>query len=176
MTIRDILRQLGLGEKEIQVYLSLLKHGKTTPAALARMTKINRATIYSIAKGLQTRGIITEDMSGKSLYFVALPPESLGQLIERPLRDLKQKEGLVQKAIAELTLLVADKEYPVPRIRFVEESNLENFLYENIAIWQQSVLASDQVWWGTQDYTFLEEYGAFVDWYWAQPFSRSVKM
>jgi sugar-specific transcriptional regulator TrmB len=176
MSINTTLKELGLNDKEVEVYLALLKHGKSTPASLSKLTKINRATVYNIAKSLQAKGIIAEDLSGKMLYFTPLPPDSLEQIIKRPIRELQEKESLVKKAIDQLSLITANKEYPVPKIRFVEENNLEDFLYENIEKWQKSVIKSDSVWWGTQDSTFLEYYKKFNDWYWKQPFSQSVKM
>lgn len=176
MSINTTLNQLGLNTKEIEVYLTLTKTGKSTPATLSKLTKINRATVYNIAKSLQSKGIIAEDLSGKTLYFTSLPPLSLEQIIKRPMRELQEKELLVEKAIDELSVITANKEYPVPRIRFVEEQNLENFLYENIEKWQKSVLETDSTWWGTQDYTFLENFRKWNDWYWKQPFSQNVKM
>lgn len=176
MPIKSTLKELGLNDKEIEVYLALIKQGKTTPATLAKTTKINRATVYNIAKGLQSKGIIAEDLSGKTLYFTPLPLSSLEQIISRPIRELQEKQSVVKKAMDELSLITANKEYPVPKIRFVEENQLENFLYENIEKWQKSIIATDKVWWGTQDYTFLENYEEFTDWYWRQPFAKEVKM
>lgn len=174
--INKTLKELGLNEKEIDVYLALLKHGKSTPTTLSKITKIKRATVYNIAKSLQTKGVIADDLSGTILYFTPLPPENINQIIKRQIRELQNKEPLINKAIEELSLITADREYPVPKIRFVEESELENFLYENIEKWQKSVIACDKTWWGTQDYTFLEHFREFSDWYWKSPLVKEVKM
>jgi len=176
MAINNTLKQIGLTDKEINVYLILLKQGRATPASLSKLTKINRATVYNIAKSLQSKGVIAEDLGGKTLYFSPLPLASLEQIIVRPMRELQEKESLVKKAIGELSLITADKKYPVPKMRFVEEGNLEDFLYENIEKWQEDVLNTDSTWWGTQDYTFLKNYQKFNDWYWKQPFSKNVNM
>lgn len=176
MSLQRTLKDVGLNDKEIKVYLALLKNNKATPATLAKITKINRATVYTVGKSLQSKGIIAEDLSGKNTSFTALPPSHLEQLVLRPMRELKEKEPLIKKAVSELSLITANKEYPVPKIRFVEEDQLENFLYENIEKWQQSVIDCDKIWWGTQDSTFLEHYGSFVDWYWKQPFTKGVNM
>lgn len=176
MGINTTLQKLGLNEKEVAIYTALMKNGKATPSTLAKLTKINRATVYNIAKSLQSLGIIAEDLGGKTLYFAPLPAKSLEQIIQRPIRELREKESLIKQAMDELSLITARKEYPTPKIRFVEENDLRNFLYENMEKWQTSVRACDKVWWGTQDYTFLEEYGEFVDWYWEQPFAKDVNM
>ena len=166
MSNQDTLRKIGLNDKEIKVYLMLLKNGRTTPANLSKLTKINRATIYNIAKSLLTKGIIAEDLGGKTLYFIPLPPESLRQIIEKPKRELEEKEDLVKKAIAELSLITADKKYPVPKIRFVEEDQLEDYLYENFLKWQDALMKVDSTWWGFQDHTLVENFEKWIMWTW----------
>jgi len=37
--VNDLLKQLGFGDKEILVYLTLLQHGKLSPASLANIVK-----------------------------------------------------------------------------------------------------------------------------------------
>ena len=162
MALNTSLKELGLNDKEVRVYLALLKHGKTIPATLARLTKINRATVYSVAKSLQSKGLIAEDLSGKTTYLTPLPPKNLEQLIERPKRELKAKEKLLSEAIRELGALTASKTYPVPTIRFVQEDDIEHFLYENTEKWLKSLLADDGIWWGFQDHSFAEAYEAWV--------------
>jgi len=146
--------------------LTLLKSGRTTPAILARLTKINRATVYNIAKGLLTKGIIAEDFSGKILYLTPLPLESLNQIIDKPRRELKEKEILVRKAIEELSLITAEKEYPVPKIRFVEEDQVEDFLYDNFDKWQDALMKADATWWGFQDHSLVENFEEWIMWTW----------
>jgi predicted transcriptional regulator len=166
MSTQETLRKIGLNDKEIKVYLALLKNGRATPAALSRLTSINRATVYNIAKGLLTKGIIAEDLGGKTLYFAPLPPENLHQIIDRPKRELEEKGDLIKKAIADLSLITAGKEYPVPKIRFVEEDQLESFLYENFPKWQKDLLRYDSTWWGFQDHSLVENFEKWIMWTW----------
>jgi len=162
MAINQTLKKLGLNEKEVKIYLTLLKQGKTKPADLAKITQINRANLYHLAKGLISRGIIAEDLSAKTLSFVPLPPESLNKILEQDKRELKNKEELIKKAISEISLITPSKAYPVPKIRFIEEDNLGKHLLDNIVKWQKSVLASDGTWWGFQDHSFVENYENFI--------------
>lgn len=166
MAIHEILTQIGLNNKEIKVYTALLRSGRVTPSTLSKLTKINRATIYNIAKELLNKGIIAEDLGGKTLYLTPLPPESLAQLVEKPRRELEEKEDLVKKAIAELSLITADTKYPVPKIRFVEENKVEDFLYENFAKWNNELLKTDFTWWGFQDHSLVEHYEKWIMWTW----------
>lgn len=156
MDIKDILKSLGLNEKEVKTYLILLKNGRTKPADLAKMAKLNRATLYNVAKSLVAKGLAADDLSGKTLYFSPLPASALEGMLEQAKREVEVKEELVKKAVSELSLISADKNYPVPKIRFVEEDNLEKFLFDNITKWQREVIMADGVWRGFQDHSFVE--------------------
>lgn len=176
MAINAVLKKLGFTDKEVTVYLALFKRGKMTPTQLAKATKINRATVYTITDSLQAKGIVTSDLSAKITSFIPLPPERLKEIVTRPMRELKEKSKLIEKAIDELSIIVSAQEYPVPKIRFIEESGLENFLYENIPRWLKSVRSVDSTWWGIQDYTLLEHYKDFIDWYWSSQLSENINM
>ncbi len=75
--IEEILKKLDFNDKEIQIYLAILQHGKMTPSAVSKVTKINRTTVYSTAKELVKKGVMKEDFGGYIRSFVALHPKSL---------------------------------------------------------------------------------------------------
>ncbi len=166
MATQDTLRKIGLNDKEIKIYLTLIKNGKITPTVLSRLTKINRATVYSIAKNLLSLGIIAEDLGGKTLYLTPLPPERLYEIVEKSRRELKEKELLIKKAVSELSLIKSEQEYPVPKIRFVEEEKLEDFLYDNCAKWNNELLKFDATGWGFQDHSLIEHFEEWIIWTW----------
>lgn len=166
MSIQQTLGKLGLNDKEVRVYLALLRYGKAKPSVLAKLTKLNRATLYHLAKSLVSKGIIAEDMSGKVLQFVALPARNLDKILEPAKRELKEKESLIKQAISGLKMITAEKSYPVPKIRFIEENNLEKFLFDNLVKWQKEIIATDGIWWGFQDHSFVENYFKWIEATW----------
>ncbi|HEY4507802.1 MAG TPA: helix-turn-helix domain-containing protein [Candidatus Paceibacterota bacterium] len=176
MALKETLGRLGLHDKEISIFLALLRSGPATPAELSKTTKVNRATVYSVAQSLQSKGFVEADISGKSVRFSPISPASLEKAAERDRRALDEKTAMLREVAAEAANISAGKTHPVPKIRFVEEHRLEEFLYENIEQWQADVLALDGTWWGIQDYTFLEAYQKWLSWYWKQPFSSKTKM
>jgi sugar-specific transcriptional regulator TrmB len=173
MAINQTLRSLGLNDKEIQVYVTLLKNGKTKPAVLANLSKLKRASLYHIAKGLLAKGLIAEDFAGKTLQFVPLPPESLGKIIEQSKRELAEKQAIIKRAINEISLISAEKSYPVPKIRFIEENNLEKFLFDNLVKWQKAIIESDGIWWGFQDHSFVENFEKWISESWKTAESKN---
>ena len=168
MSVQESLREIGLNEKEAKVYLSLLKNGRVTPAALAKLTKVSRPTVYNIVKSLLSKGIIAEDVGGKTMHLVPLPPQNLKQIVDKPKRELEEKERAIDKLINDLSLVTANKRYQVPKIRFVEEDELEDFLYQNTKKWNEALLDTDATWWGFQDHGFVEEYEKWIFWFWKQ--------
>jgi predicted transcriptional regulator len=166
--INDFLKQLGFGEKEAAVYLAVLEQGKTTPANIARLTGINRTTVYALAKELIRKRVITEDLAGSQHYLVALPPSDLKGIIQKEERDLENKKMLVEQAIKELQASMKDTKYSIPKINFIYEEDIENFLYKQAPVWNDSILKTDGIWWGFQDPGFVEHYQTWIDWYWKE--------
>lgn len=172
MSIKNTLKKLEFSDKEILVYLALLRNGKTKPSTLATITKLNRATLYNIAKNLISKGVVAEDISSKVLHYTPLPIESLNKLTDHAKREIKEKESLIKTAINDLGLITTDKSYPVPKIRFIEENNLEKFLFDNTTKWQQAVIDSDGIWWGYQDNSFAENFEKWIHATWQTDLSK----
>ena len=89
--LEELLNQLGLGNKEKVVYKLILEHGKIAPALLARFAKINRTTVYSVAKELKEKGLIVEDLGGRTLYYVPSQENELDKIIKGEEEKIKNK-------------------------------------------------------------------------------------
>ena len=174
MSASQTLKKLGLNDKETRVYLALLRYGKTKPSVLAKIAKLNRATLYHTAKELVFRGIVAEDLSGKVLHYSALPAENLRNILKQAKREIEEKENLIKRAVSELKMLKAEKTYPVPKIRFIEDDNLEKFLFDNLVKWQREVISTDGTWWGFQDHSFVENFFEWIRETWKTKESRDI--
>lgn len=161
-----ILQGLGFGSKESKVYIALLKQGKSTASALAKDTGINRPTIYNIVHTLIAKRLVVEDLGGKTTQYVALPLDQLEQLIKTDKDALIQKEQLIREAIHDLNGIKLEQVHPIPKIRFIEEKRLKEFLYSEAAKWDMSAQKNDKTWWGFQDHTLVEQYERWIHWLW----------
>lgn len=170
--IEKTLILLGLKEKEVAVYLAVMRLGKTTPAQVAQITNINRATVYSVCKLLIKKGLIHEDLGGNIRHLVALPPRELSTLVEKERKRLTRKEKLVAQAVTELDELSLNTQYSIPKIRFVEGDNLD--LKTEVDKWDESILRvdPDMCWWGFQDKSFVTLYDEWIKWYWGRADER----
>ncbi len=164
--IQETLKKLGFNEKEVEIYLEVLKLGRATASRIAKNTGINRTTIYSASKSLIKKGVLAEDLGGKYSYLVALPADNLNVILEQQKKRLCEDEKLVNEALAELSDLPANIQFAIPKIRFIEESDLENYLYKQTDTWNKSIKQYDKTWRGFQDHTFIEHYGKWTLDYW----------
>lgn len=167
--IIELLGKLGFSDKEIQVYLTVLENGKILPARIATLTQIKRPTVYAVAKELLKKGVITEDLENSGGYFVALPPENLVSAVRDEERAIAKKKEIASEAVEELLALPKSKSYSIPKMRFIDEYNIKDFLYKQTPVWEKSMaLTKNCTWWGFQDHTFVEnkEYREWIEWYW----------
>jgi sugar-specific transcriptional regulator TrmB len=166
--ISELLKKLNFSEKEVEIYLAILKSGKIIPSDLSRITGINRTTVYSILDELDNKKIITRDLSGPVKYVVALPPQDLENIVKEKEKDLQAQKILVHKAIGELTSFASNTKYSLPKIRFIPENELENFLFKQADEWDRSLLRTEPCWYGFQDHTYVENFASNIDWYWSR--------
>jgi DNA-binding MarR family transcriptional regulator len=165
-SLRQNLAQLGFSQNEIAVYLAISAHGKMTPGEVALKTGINRTTVYSVSKELLKRGVIQEDVSSAQRELVAGTTDSLASAVRNEQRKLNEKKELVNETMSALSEFSQDAKYHVPRIQFVTENRIEDFLHERIEVWNKSMLEHDGLFIGFQEPDFMRRFPQWLDWYW----------
>lgn len=83
--IEQTLKQLNFDDKEVRVYLALLKIGETTATTVSRETSVERTLVYYIAEKLIDRGLVSFKLKNNVKYYSASAPEKI-------LEELKEKE------------------------------------------------------------------------------------
>ena len=175
--IEELLHKLGFTPKEATVYLAILKNGKITPTNLAQATNINRTTVYSVAKELLRRRVITEDLESPKQYLMALRPTELLSLITSEEHKLVERKKTVEEAVKTLEILSANVVYSIPKITFIHEDELNDYLYSRAAVWDKNSLeVGDPTWWGFQDDSFVANYGDWISWYWEKGTSPGIDL
>ncbi|MEK7452152.1 MAG: helix-turn-helix domain-containing protein, partial [Patescibacteria group bacterium] len=58
--LRETLENLKLSEKEVDLFLALVRLGKSTVSVLARESGITRTHIYGIVEVLVKKGLVSE--------------------------------------------------------------------------------------------------------------------
>ena len=127
----DILEQLGLDQKEIKLYLALLKLGTASIRDIAAQADINRGTTYETLKVLANKGIVSYFPKGKRRVFCAEPPEKLLDLAEERKQSLEQGiEEMKQSLIPQLNHLKSD--FNSGNVRFYEGDSGIEFVLKDI--------------------------------------------
>ena len=161
------LDRVGLSQKEKKVYKTILEHGKIAPALVSRKTGINRTTIYSVATELKSRGLIVEDLGGKTLYYLPASDTEIDRALIKDKKVLEEKEKGLAELKEALKLVPQSKTFSIPKIRFIVEEDLEKYLYDSTPRWTENQIANDSTtWWGFQDHTFVEQYKDWIVWFW----------
>jgi sugar-specific transcriptional regulator TrmB len=168
MNLAKQLEQLKLSNKEIAIYLAVLKHGKISVADLARLTEIQRTTIYSAIQNLVHMGFLIEELGGAKKFYLPGSPESLRGLYKADEETWTKKKQLIEEVIRDAKKLGNVGSYNPPKIRFVQEEQIESFLYEQIPTWIESIIVTDKTWWGFQDHIFAEMFETWIDHFWKQ--------
>ncbi|MFH1520764.1 MAG: helix-turn-helix domain-containing protein [Candidatus Micrarchaeota archaeon] len=74
---KDLLRELGLTNNEVEVYLKLLMSGSVTVNTLAERTGFHRQVCYDALDRLLEKGFVSFVIQDSKKHFQALPPEQL---------------------------------------------------------------------------------------------------
>lgn len=97
--IQEILKKLGLDEKEIQLYLQLLKIGSTRASVLAYQLGLPRTTVQNILLRMEEGKFVTKVIDKNSFIFTAIHPDSLSNIVEMQKR---KKDYELNRTIEEL--------------------------------------------------------------------------
>jgi len=92
------LKDIGLSEKEIKVYISGLKLGLATVSSFAEESNLQRTTTYDLLKSLKEKGIASYVIKSGVKYFSVVNPKEL-------LEKLEEKEKKLKEILPELEIL-----------------------------------------------------------------------
>lgn len=96
-----ILKEIGMTDNEIKVYLAMLEENENLASAIAEKTKINRSLMYAILGNLIEKGMVSYVIKENRKYFRATDPEKI-------LNVLKEKEGLIKKQEEAIKKIIPD--------------------------------------------------------------------
>jgi len=126
------LQQIGLSEKEAEVYVALLQFDNASVTDLAKKTKVNRTTIYPVLETLAKKGLVSEIQVDKKINYQAESPERLETFIERQKVVLEENSKRLVDIIPQLKSIQRESgERPVVKYFEGREgiiTSLEQFL------------------------------------------------
>lgn len=100
--LEKYLEEIGLSEKESQIYLALLQVDSESIQDIAKRTGINRTTVYPVLETLEKKGLVSEVQKGKKVEYVAAPPERLETFVERQKVVLQERSERLKDIIPQI--------------------------------------------------------------------------
>ena len=117
--LEKYLEEIGLSEKEAQVYLALLQVDNASIQDIAKKTDINRTTVYPVLETLEKKGLVSEVQIGKKVHYEAAPPERLETFVERQKVVLEERSERLKDIIPQIKSVQREQgERPV--VKFFE--------------------------------------------------------
>ena len=126
---KQILREIGLSEGEIKVYLALLKLGPAKKTELAKESGVSSSKIYEICGRLQKKGIVGTVIKDKKTNFQAMEPKRLLDFFNEKTAKLENQKKELEKAIPALENLTKIQENKA--VLYEGLNAIKNF-YKNI--------------------------------------------
>lgn len=77
MQLSPALENIGLTRSESEVYIALLRIGRTTAGPIIRNTGLHRQIVYTALERLEDRGLVSHVLQNNRKRFSAIPPDDL---------------------------------------------------------------------------------------------------
>lgn len=123
MELGQILKLIGLNEKQIKVYLACLQLGQDTVFNIAKKAELKRPTVYLILNELQIKGLVSQVKLKKHLIYSALNPKKI-------LNIAKNNQKRIEQGIPALSALYNDTKNK-PAIEIYEGKNGIETMYND---------------------------------------------
>jgi len=117
--IETILKKFGLNDKEIAIYLALLKLGSAPVRTVAIQANINRTTTHDILNKLIDEGLVSFVDKTKHRYFTSEPPEHLLHALKIREQNINRLEQDIKEILPELKSLY-EKSESKPKAKYFE--------------------------------------------------------
>ena len=101
------LKNIGLSDGEITVYLSMLKLGLITAGPIIKDTNLQSSSVYHILDALIEKGIISFEIKNKRKYFYAVSPERLVEFLEEKKKKIDEEKIDIANILPQLLALKA---------------------------------------------------------------------
>lgn len=88
--MREELRQIGLNDEEINIYLALIRSEGLKVTEIARKLNLARSTVYRFVVSLHEKGLVSELIINNAKTYSALEPNKLPQLIQTKAEQVKE--------------------------------------------------------------------------------------
>ncbi len=109
--MRKELKELGLTEKEADLYVVGLKLGPATIQQLAKTSGFKRTTVYFLIERLKKLGLVNKEFKKKKKLYEMASPEKFLRIFEEEKQKIAVKERDIQEIVSGLKAIANKKEF-----------------------------------------------------------------
>jgi sugar-specific transcriptional regulator TrmB len=132
--IENVLKELGLTDSEVKVYLTLLELGDSTRTNIVNKSKIAGSKVYDILEKLKQKGLVTIYIKDKIKHFKPVSPKQILNYIEDKKDSIVSMKQQAENILPQLLLMFnsskADEEVEL----YEGLKGLQAIFYEQIEI------------------------------------------
>ncbi|HYD34494.1 MAG TPA: helix-turn-helix domain-containing protein [Vitreimonas sp.] len=137
--IYTFMSQLGVSQREVEIYLELLKTGPTSILYLSKVMEMPRTTIHQNVESLINKGLVIEQIIGSKRKIAAEPPAKISAIIKDKELALEKKAteiGILQEnyhtVISQLKTITTAEDTPQTKVMIVEGKQNISRLYSEL--------------------------------------------
>lgn len=105
-----ILKEVGLSDAEIKVFLELLKVDSAMASEISKKVGVYRTNVYDILESLIQKGLVSYIIKSNRKHFLASRPEKILQFLREKQEKIKKQEEKIRQLIPILVGLRKPKE------------------------------------------------------------------
>ena len=102
--IEQALKQIGLTEGEIKVYLALLELGSCSTGKITKKSEISGSKVYEVLERLEKKGLVSSVKTNNVKYFEATDPQRIVDYLDEKKKDIENEKEEIEKIIPQLIL------------------------------------------------------------------------
>lgn len=117
--LENNLKEIGLNNKEIRVYLTLLKSGTNKAGFIAKLIDMPKTSILDILNKLIQKSLVTKFKKKNAYFFTAYEPGKILDILNKQEEDIKNLKEKIKKILPWLNSLqnIASQK---PQIEYLE--------------------------------------------------------
>ncbi|MFA6460759.1 MAG: helix-turn-helix domain-containing protein [Candidatus Woesearchaeota archaeon] len=101
----ELLKEIGLSEGEIKVYLALFKIGSSSTGAIIKEAGVHASKVYPILDRLIEKGLVSFIKEGKKTIYTANPATTIISYLEKLQNNINEQKTSANKLIHDLEQL-----------------------------------------------------------------------
>lgn len=117
--LENNLQKIGLSNKEIKIYLALLKAGTHKASFLTKQIEMPKTSILDTLDSLVRKCLVSKIKKKNAYYFTAYQPDKILEMLEKEETEIKEKKKKVHEILPWLKSL-QDISSPKPQIDYLE--------------------------------------------------------